>query len=183
MTSSDDDTDLPRPQYRATLADGKLLFADWTPFLARRYGPFGQLLDQAEIAAIADLTILRDEADRLELIVAELRGAAEPALRSALVRWATLLGYRRVWFADDLVEPDPSEAGAGRRVRTRCLACASSWSEDAPEFWLGARQTGVFPAHCPVCGHTMPQWSLAEDDAPPRERAPASTDDAELQHA
>jgi hypothetical protein len=153
------------PQYRVTLSHGgRLLLTDWEPWLLRDSGPCNRLLEAEHARPIADLTLTRED-DRCELIVAELGRRADPGLRAALIDWATLLGYRRVWFRGEVVEVEPAGAGAGRRVATTCQVCDSTWTEDSPEFWLSAQHNGVFPYNCPSCGHRLPQWSLAPEPA------------------
>jgi hypothetical protein len=153
-------TDVPAPpQYRATLSHSQLMLLDWEPWFMRDYGPCNRLLGAAHVGPIADLTVTRDDADRRELIVSELGRRAVPEMRAALVAWATLLGYERIWFRDDVVDLDPSRSGAGQRVSTTCRVCASTWVEDTPEFWLSAQHNGAFPSRCPSCGHALPQWA------------------------
>jgi hypothetical protein len=154
---------LPQPDYRATLSGGRLTLVRWQPYMLGRRGPGNRLLHQGQIAPIADLTIVRDALERRDLIVVELTGRRDQRLRHELVRWATLLDYQRLWFDDEVIALDGSAAGAGRRVETNCPTCSAGWSDDAAEFWLGAHCCGAFPLQCPLCGHTLPQWSAATE--------------------
>jgi hypothetical protein len=109
--------------------------------------------------AIADLTILRDD-DELapEALVRFLAGDSAGA-RAVIVDWAGVVGYRRVWFSDELVElPGPVEGVAD----TRCSGCAARFVDAEPGFWAHVRTAGRFPAMCPLCGGDLPQWRVRE---------------------
>jgi hypothetical protein len=153
------------PDYRATLSGGDLNLVPWAPFLLGRSGPFNRLLHagRGRTPAIADLTIVREEDDwcHREVIVTEITGGGDTSLRERLVDWASLLAYQRMWFSDEVMELDRTAAGVNELAETRCSTCRSRWSDDSPQFWVCARGAGIFPLRCPLCGHAVPQWSVA----------------------
>jgi hypothetical protein len=157
----DHDQDIEVPDYRATITRTRLVVNDWAPWLATG-GPMGPILRQRGRAgvALADLTVLRDE-DGLadELVVDLVIGDGELA-RAQLLDWAGAVGYRRVWFPDELVELD---APVGGVARVRCETCRARWEDDTEDFWTNVRQLGRFPSGCPLCGDTMPQWEACDD--------------------
>ncbi len=151
---------LDAPDYRAALTEGRLSLIPWSPMLVGRCGSNG-LLRGPRGCALADLTIIRNDEHRAqELIVTELAAAPDGHLRAAIVSWAGLLGYGRVWFAAELVTPDSAGAGAIELAGSDCPTCSASWCDDSAEFWLSARHYGVFPLWCRICGHPLPQWTV-----------------------
>jgi hypothetical protein len=150
-----------QPDYRTTLSRDRLSLIPWSPWMLGSAGPANRLLCQGRTALLADLTVVRDDDLRpREVIISELAKDSGLRLRSAIVDWASLLGYERVWFSDDVIKLDPAAAVAGELVGTTCATCASEWSDGSPEFWISAQRSGVFPLFCPICGHPVPQWSV-----------------------
>jgi hypothetical protein len=101
------------PDFRATVRrDGAVRIVAWGPWLAAS-GPLYTLLEARARAAvaIADLTVIRDaNGVAIELIVDFSCGASE-AHRDALCAWAGRVGYRRIWFYDEVVELEPVPGG------------------------------------------------------------------------
>jgi hypothetical protein len=121
-------------------------------------GPLVTLMVARERAgvAIADLRIERDAEDgaAADLIV-DFLGGGGPEHRAVLTSWASLVGYRRVWFADDIVDLDRQTA---RRARVRCTGCGTRLVDGGEGFWSYVRRCGRFPIACPLCGCDLPQW-------------------------
>jgi hypothetical protein len=150
------------PDFRAAIRPKSLRLVDWTPYLARS-GPLQTLLHARGRAGIgiADLTVVRDEELADEVIVEFLAGDAAPH-REALAGWAASVGYRRAWFADEVVELDPCPGGV---ATTTCSGCRARLTDADRGFWLSVRRAGRFPAVCPLCGCDLPQWSTMSDRA------------------
>jgi hypothetical protein len=152
---------LDEPDFRAVLKKGRLSLIPWSPNLVRRGGWGNGLPSVPRDRALADLTIIRnDEYRAQEVIVTELVVGADDRLRNAVISWAGLLGYERVWFAGELVAPDIARAGVTERASCVCPTCSARWSDDSPDFWIRARHYGVFPSWCGICGHPVPQWTV-----------------------
>jgi len=157
---------LLEPDYRATATRGRLTIVQWHPRLVDAGGPSAARLRACGRAGvgIADLTVIRDAGLPLDVIVSFLCGGHRPGVRDSLVRWATLLGYRRVWFPDGIVDLGGARLLAGGVARTRCPTCRTRWEDGDPEFWLWVRRYGLFPTACQFCGGDLPQWEVV--DAP-----------------
>jgi hypothetical protein len=179
----DDNTsdDAGYPDFRVTVAKGRLFLVDWSPALTFG-GPPGQLFLGRESAgvAIADVTVAADAAGERDAIVEFLSAGKRAKADGVITEWARATGYRRIWFSDSVVEvgSDPAPIGL---ATTKCTSCRARFREGSPEFWLGVRDTGRFPSICRLCGGAMPQWTIekAHDSgpafvSPPRE-AHAST--------
>ena len=167
MMSEDDSA--TQPDYRATIARGRLTLVSWHPQLMSPWGPCNTHLRERDRAGIgiADLTVIREPGTRLELIVKFLCGGHRADVCGSIVCWAATLGYGRVWFPDDVVDLDDVDIPAEQPAVTRCQVCRSRWEDGDPEFWLTVRNWGSFPLACPLCGGDLPQWEVAD----PRGRA------------
>ena len=86
----------------------------------------------------------------------------DPDAGDALVRWASAVGYRRVWLPGALVEFDAVERPLDRAY-VRCRECGADWDDGTIAFWETVRERGAFPQNCLACGGTLPQW---EPDTP-----------------
>jgi hypothetical protein len=149
------------PDYRATLVEDRLRLIPWSPMLLGSCGQGNGLRQVSGGPQLVDLTVVRnDELQTHELLVTELASAPDRRLRGVIISWASLLGYERIWFSDDVVTLDPAAAGAIELAAADCPTCAARWSDDCPEFWLSARHYGVFPLWCRICGHPLPQWTV-----------------------
>jgi len=76
-----------------------------------------------------------------------------------LADWAALVGYRRLWLPDSVVELEPPPPVGTATVR--CPTCTSVWADDSARFWTVVRESGHFPGFCPACGGSLPEWRLA----------------------
>jgi hypothetical protein len=150
------------PDFRATVADGRLTIVRWHPHLMLSWGPATahfRARDEAGVG-IADLTVIREPECQLELVVKFLSGAGRPNVREAIVRWASCLGYGRVWFPEDVVSLEGAGMSPACAAATRCRSCEACWEDGDPEFWLAVRSNGNFPIACPICGADLPQWEI-----------------------
>jgi hypothetical protein len=163
----DPDHGLPPHRFlRATIAAGELTL---NPPLRGTITGGPAAMTFARLAGVAIVDLRRSGADDDEL-VATLPPNAPPlqrAARRALSDWAALVGYRRLWLADRVLELDPPPpVGA---VRVRCPTCTSEWADSSPGFWAWVREHHHFPGFCPACGGSLPEWR------PVRRRARRST--------
>ena len=148
------------PDFRATVRrDGSVRLVDWGPWLVTG-GPLYTLLDARARAgvAIADLTIVRDDAGVAVELVVGFRCGDSPAHRAALCAWAARVGYRRVWFDGHVEDLDPAPGGA---AQTRCTGCGTRLVDADASFWDFVRRHGAFPTACMLCGSDLPQWTPA----------------------
>ena len=151
----------PEPDFRVTCSDSGLVFIPWHPWLIGRHSPSdGAFMRGAPSFVLADLTILRDGPDGLEAVVKELTKPKDICFRQTLIGWASSLGYRRVWWRDEVVDLNVASGAFGGVARARCRICGADWFDDSPEFWLVSSERGVFPLWCPLCGGFLPQWSV-----------------------
>jgi hypothetical protein len=151
--------DAPIPWSRATIHRGRLTLNPWSPHLVR-HGPAASVLDAPARRGVtfADLTV--DGAPHEEeLIVDYVRGTRTAENERVLRAWAELVGYRRLWLPDGVHELDPAAAPLGPAA-TRCRCCGVTWRDDGPGFWQRVRGAGAFPAFCPACGQSLPEWTL-----------------------
>ena len=150
------------PDFRLTIRRESVLAIDWHPWLTSG-GPMTAMLHARGRAgvAIADVTVVHDDEVAVEAIVRFLTGDS-PRARVAITRWATEVGYRRLWLPGDVVAlPGPAEAFA----ETRCNGCAVRLCDEGPEFWDHVREVGRFPVSCPLCGADLPQWRVRQTSA------------------
>lgn len=153
---------MAHPDFRMTLRpDRHIRVVDWGPWLATD-GPMTTLLHEREQHGmlIADLEVLRDDdGTALELIV-HLRCGRLLLHRDTLCQWARVVGYRRVWVDDEVVDLLPAPGG---EARTTCTGCGVELIDGGTSFWEYVRRAGAFPAVCAVCGSDLPQWSVASE--------------------
>jgi len=94
-----------------------------------------------------------------ELIVGFLAGSADdPDIRRRIADWAELVGFRRLWFPDEIVSLDPPARELGS-VHVECTGCSASYREGDADFWAMVRRYKLFPSRCLVCGLQLPQWT------------------------
>lgn len=155
--------DRPEPIVRATIRGGRITLNGWTPWLITG-GPSRVHLDRAVRAGVvfADLTPLAPGELGIEWVPEE---AATPEAERALLRWAAVVGHARVWLPDRVEDLAPV-APAGR-ARVTCPTCTSRFRDSGRRFWEGIRETGWFPGGCPVCGGSLPEWSVSVPVAEP----------------
>lgn len=79
--------------------------------------------------------------------------------RDALEGWSRLVGHRRIWFSDEMVEPCEA-LDDHRGVSSRCRHCGLTWRDQGRDFWLGVRRLGFTRLTCPLCGSSLPQAHL-----------------------
>jgi hypothetical protein len=166
----DDDESIDFPTCRATIRDGSITLNSWNPFLIRG-GPIAGMLDGLADRGVvlADLHVLEDGSVR-ELIVDYVpAGSGSEESDEALIRWAVTVGYRRVWLPDRVVEQPDALPPVGE-ARVTCPTCGTRWRDTEPEFWELVRSSGCFPASCPACGGSLPEWEACGETA--RTRAP-----------
>ena len=150
------------PDFRATIAGGRLTLVRWHPQLMASWGPATAHFRSRdrEGVGVADLTVVREPEVPLELIVKFLSGGDRADVRETIVRWAASLGYGRVWLPDDLLDLAGEVITPTGPASTQCSACQARWEDGDPEFWLAARSWGNFPLSCPLCGADLPQWEV-----------------------
>jgi hypothetical protein len=161
--TDEDDKETPDgpddPDLRATVQrSGAVRVVPWGPWLNSN-GPAYTLIaarDRAGIT-IADLRIIRDDEGAAREVIVEFHSGGGDTHRAALSDWAQAVGYRRVWFDDEIIDLEP---GAGGPVTTRCTGCGQRFVEGrSGHFWQHVRHSGAFPTFCPLCGSDLPQWT------------------------
>jgi hypothetical protein len=144
----------------------RLILNAWWPGLASG-GPWRERLRERRDAgvAIADLHRWRDSRGDGELVVEFVSGGERKHAEAVLEGWASLAGYRRIWFDDRMVDlgADPRDLPT---AGVTCTTCGARWDDGKPEFWKHVRQAGCFPRTCMLCGGELPQWQVAEADDP-----------------
>jgi hypothetical protein len=139
-------------RHRALLFRDRLIVVPWRPNLRR----------PAPGLVAADL-----EAFDEELVVRFLSLPASSD-RNRLAGWAEAVGYRRIWFDDEVRDLDPV-AVEPAVVTMRCSTCGSERSDGSFEYWSMVRHHRRFPDRCTVCGGLLEQpephrWSAAEEE-------------------
>jgi len=167
MATMGEQDEIQTPDYRATISDGQMNIVRWAPRLMRCWGPASaHFRSRAEEGvSIADLTVLRNSEAPYEVIVKFLAGGESPDAREAIVKWATTLGYGRVWLPGDVVELEDRVMESAVSASVDCHACNARWEDGDPDFWLCVRNLGNFPLYCPLCGADLPQWQIASQEA------------------
>lgn len=146
------------PDFRATIRrDGSVRLVDWGPWLATG-GPIYALLEARGRAgvAIADLTVIRDDAGVAAEVIVDFRCGGTESQRDALCAWAARVGYRRIWFDAAVTDLGPTVGGT---AHTRCTGCRARLVDADPSFWEFVRHRGAFPTACALCGSDLPQWT------------------------
>jgi hypothetical protein len=154
------------PWARAVIRNGTITLNPWSPELMSG-GPQRTVL--APLArrgvALADLSSDVREDGTEELRVAWVpAGASGGAAADVLIAWAEQVGYRRVWLPDRVVDLT-GRLSTGGRAAVTCPTCRLSWEDESPEFWTFVRCSGHFPATCPVCNGSLPEWRVVCDAA------------------
>jgi hypothetical protein len=138
---------MQHPMCRATIRDGSLTLNSWAPDLFRS-------VDAPQGTVLADLTALSPG----ELLV-EWVGGGEAA--DAVLAWARLVGYTRVWLPDDVVDFEDTLVALAE-AEVECPTCGMCWANSSPDFWATVRRSGYFPPTCPACNGSLPEWGFAE---------------------
>jgi hypothetical protein len=169
-----DEDGIKHPDFRATYTDGRLCLVTWNPWMPYADAPFARhlLIGTRVATVVCELTILRVEDEPKELIVTELANPGREDFRDAIVDWARLLHYGRVWLGFDLIELGPLDDRWDRTVTTACSCCRTVWSMDTFGFWGASRDAGAWPSVCRLCGALLPQWTVQPDPEPAQLRLP-----------
>jgi hypothetical protein len=146
----------PEPFLRATIAGDRITL---NPPLSGTItgGPASMTLAQLERGVV--LVDLRHAGEDDEELVASTPPNAPrltAAARRTLQRWAAVVGYRRLWLPDRVVELEPPPATGTATVR--CPTCTATWADGSDSFWATVRAHGHFPGYCPACGGSLPEW-------------------------
>jgi hypothetical protein len=155
----DTDVGLDRARFlRATIANGKITL---NPPLRGTItgGPASMTLTRLGDVALVDLRPAGEDDDELVATVPPNAPPLRRAARRVLAEWAALVGYRRLWLPDRVVELDPPPPVGTARVQ--CPTCTSVWADDSESFWAMVRRNGHFPGYCPACGGSLPEWRTA----------------------
>jgi hypothetical protein len=148
------------PDCRATIRDGRVTLNRWRPGLLD-HGPEVAAMRTVR-GALADLRAL----DGGELVVAPVpRVPWTEAAEDALLRWAALAGYRRVWLPARVVDFEGHLAQVAAAA-VDCPTCGAHWRDGSVDFWERVRATGGFPGTCLACGGSLPEWTVAADGEP-----------------
>jgi hypothetical protein len=169
----DTDTGLEdEPFLRATIAGGELTL---NPPLSGTItgGPAAMTLARLRDVALVDLRHAGEDDEDLVATVPPNAPPVDRAARRVLAEWAALVGYRRLWLCDRVVELDPPPPVGTATVR--CPTCTSVWADDSASFWAMVRRNGHFPGYCPACGGSLPEWRPARAAQRPRRGAPGGS--------
>jgi hypothetical protein len=163
----DDDTEVGlehEPFLRATIAGGELTL---NPPMAGTItgGPASMTFARLDGVVIVDLRHAGEDDKELVATVPPNAPPVDRAARRTLLAWAALVGYRRLWLADRVVELEPAPAIGTAAVR--CPTCTSVWSDGSEGFWAMVRANGHFPGYCPACGGSLPEWRPVRTARPP----------------
>ena len=155
---TDDDVDAglePGRFLRATIAGGQVTL---NPPLTGTItgGPAAMALARLQGVVIVDLRHAGQDDRELVATVPPNAPPLRAAARRVLADWAALVGYRRLWLADRVLELDPPPPVGTATVR--CPTCASEWADSSEAFWAVVRANGHFPGYCPACGGSLPEW-------------------------
>ena len=118
--------------------------------------------------AIVDLRGSGVDDDELVATVPPNAPPLDRAARRVLADWAALVGYRRLWLADRVLDLDPPPPvgavdGAVPDVHVGVGGLA-------PGFWAVVRENHHFPGFCPACGGSLPEWRPARRRVAPDPR-------------
>jgi hypothetical protein len=155
----DEDEEMERgpggPALRATIAGGRITL---NPHLAGTIlgGPAAMTFERLEGVVLVDLAYAGADDDELVAIVPPNAPRVGRAARRALAEWAALVGHRRLWLPDRVLELEPPPPVG--TVAARCPTCTSVWADDSPRFWATVRENGHFPGYCPACCASLPEW-------------------------
>lgn len=149
------------PEVRATVnRNGELVITPWSAGAARAGGPAAAQIRLRKLVGVFDLTIERAQADEIthatDLIVSDVFVTDRVELgHRRLVEFAARLGYKRVWFGNEVVALEPELLGGS--WQSTCRHCGLTWSDSTDGFWLTARGMGYFPPVCALCSHPISQ--------------------------
>jgi hypothetical protein len=143
------------PFLRATIAGGRITL---NPPLRGTItgGPASMTLARLDGVVLVDLRHSGEDDDELVATVPPNAPHLTAAARRTLARWAALVGYRRLWLPDRVLELE--SPGALRIAEVRCPTCTATWSDGSESFWAMVRANGHFPGYCPACGGSLPEW-------------------------
>jgi len=145
-------------RYRATIRRKQLTLVPGE-FATVHGGPMACMLRAAmpKGVALADISFDDElDADERETEVDFLANDT-PAARAAINCWASQAGHRRLWFRDELVEVEPSDA-THRDFVTRCGSCGLEIRDSWSSLMKFVQEEGHFPFSCFACGSFVPQW-------------------------
>jgi hypothetical protein len=137
---------MKHPMCRATIRDDVLTLNRWRPGLLER-------VEVPDGVVLADLTVLNGD----ELLVEWVGGGAAAGV---VLEWAVVVGYRRVWLPEQVVDVGDSLVPE-TEAEVTCPTCGVTWSDGSPDFWAGVRRYGYFPGVCMACNGSLPEWRLA----------------------
>jgi hypothetical protein len=136
---------MQEPMCRVTIRDDVLTLNRWRPGLL-------DVVEPPPGVALADVTLLSPG----ELLVEWVAGGSAP---EALLAWAELVGYSRVWLPDQVVDFPDSLVPVGE-AEVECPTCGITWTDCSPDFWAGVRRYRYFPGSCLACNGSLPEWQL-----------------------
>lgn len=153
------------PNFRATILPRRITLVTWGPWLAAGVTLLALLRQRGpDSAMIADLRVLEDDRGLARDLVVDVVCGDTVEGRACLLRWASAVGYGRVWLPDEVIEI-ADDTMIGGVAHTRCRSCSASLVSDGADFWVTVRCVGAFPTTCPVCGGDLPQASVRRRSA------------------
>jgi hypothetical protein len=140
---------------RATIAAGRITL---NPPLHGTItgGPASMTLARLDGVVLVDLRHAGEDDEELVATVPPNAPPITTAARRTLADWAAVVGYRRLWLPDRVLELEPPDALGTAEVR--CPTCTATWADGSPRFWSTVRANGHFPGYCPACGGSLPEW-------------------------
>ncbi len=163
---------VPVPLMRAVFAKRRLTVLGGRTSLFNDGSPGGMNFASRTRAGVSILELGETESEGFgwELTVGFLADGKRAGAEQALAIWAGRVGYRRIWLPDNVFEPPP--APPVRAIGSvGCPTCGHRWQGRGRRFWKQVWDIRLFPNVCPLCGATMPQWSV---------RVPSRTSPEEL---
>jgi hypothetical protein len=154
-----DDLTLEQDHFlRATIAAGRITL---NPPLHGTItgGPASMTLARLDGVVLVDLRHAGEDDEELVATVPPNAPPITTAARRTLADWAAVVGYRRLWLPDRVLELEPPDALGTAEVR--CPTCTATWADGSPRFWATVRANGHFPGYCPACGGSLPEWRTA----------------------
>jgi hypothetical protein len=150
-------TEEPGRFLRATIAGGELTL---NPPLAGTItgGPAAMTLARLRDVALVDLRRAGEDDDELVATVPPNAPPLRRPARRVLCAWGALVGYRRLWLPDEVVDLEPPPPIGTATVR--CPTCTSTWADSSDCFWATVRANHHFPGYCPACGGSLPEWVM-----------------------
>jgi hypothetical protein len=111
----------------------------------------------------ADLYLIGPPGAREVIVAHDRPEVLSNRARSALLDWAALVGHRRIWLPQEVVDL-PSAFSPIEAASTECAVCGIRLCAGGFGFWMAVRSTGWFPNRCSACGGHLAQWRLASAD-------------------